>query len=276
MKIKNSVLFIILFFYISVNFAQNSLNAYAYIIIPKKYDFLKEENKYQLNALTKFLFDKQGYKTLMQYDSYPLDLTKNACLAATVSVVDMSKMFASMLVIELRDCKNKVIFTSEKGRSKEKDYKKSYHQALRNAFISIENMEYNFDPSLLDNSSSEVLNSPVSVPVVAATAEIIPSSKTKDALPINERVYKNNKISFSLQEENNSLIAYANKGSQYKEGEKIGVLKKTSRPNVYRVSWKNEAGNFENTTGYFDEKGSLNIDIEKNGLLEVLIFDLQE
>ena len=42
----------------SLLFGQQSINAYKYIIVPKNYDFLRLEDQYQLNSLTKFLFTK--------------------------------------------------------------------------------------------------------------------------------------------------------------------------------------------------------------------------
>ena len=276
---KNKFLVVIvLFFYISITFAQSSLNAYKYIIIPKKYDFLKEDDKYQLNSLTKFLFDKKGYQTVEQNREYPSDLVENPCLAVTVEVNDISRMFISKLIIELKNCYNKIIFTSEVGRSKEKDFKKSYHEALRKAFVTIEQLDYNFDPSLVVNSSVAPSTSDLEVekpkvilatPVVTTDTHVNVSSMTKS--------YKNDMISFFLIEQNNGLVAYINTSEEdtFKKGEKIGILKKTSRPDVYRISWKNKEGNFENTMGYFDEKGNLSIDIEKDGEVDVIVFEVE-
>ena len=46
--------------FISGAFSQTNLNNYKYVIVPKKYDFLKEEDQFRLNGLTKFLFEKYG------------------------------------------------------------------------------------------------------------------------------------------------------------------------------------------------------------------------
>ena len=71
----------ILIMYVTVSFSQNELNAYKYIIVPKEYDFFKykEEDKYKLNSLTKFLFNKYGYVALFQHEDYPQDLLLNPC-----------------------------------------------------------------------------------------------------------------------------------------------------------------------------------------------------
>lgn len=40
--------------------AQESLNGYKYVVVPEKFDFLKSEDLYQINSLTKFLLNKEG------------------------------------------------------------------------------------------------------------------------------------------------------------------------------------------------------------------------
>jgi len=285
MKIK-ILPFLFLFFYVSINYAQNDLNGYKYVIIPKKYDSFKEDNKYQLNDLTKFLFEKYGFETLFEYEIHPDDLAKNSCLAVTAKLNDNSKMFASKVNIELVDCYNKVVFTSVEGKSKEKDYKKSYQEALRRSFVTFEKLDYNFDSSLVVNSSVTASTSiptvtpiAVSAPAVAVAVDKTVNQPVKIETNVSSMVksYKNEDISFFLIEQSNSLVAYVNssKNDTYKKGEKIGTLKKTSRPDVYRISWKNKEGVFENTTGYFDEKGNLNVDIEKDGNVSAVVFEVE-
>ena len=55
-------------------FAQKNINNYKYIIVPTTYSFLGEEDKYQLNSLTKFLFNKYGFKAFFQDEEFPNDL----------------------------------------------------------------------------------------------------------------------------------------------------------------------------------------------------------
>ena len=58
---KNKILVLVtLFIGLSIH-AQSNLNQYKYVIVPKKYEFLKEANQYQMNALTKFLFENRVF-----------------------------------------------------------------------------------------------------------------------------------------------------------------------------------------------------------------------
>ena len=77
----------------SYTYAQQSLNAYKYIIVPEHFDFLKHPDQYQVNSLTEFLFDREGFNVVSKDRSYPTDLAANSCIGLRVNVVDDSKMF---------------------------------------------------------------------------------------------------------------------------------------------------------------------------------------
>ena len=290
---KNLFSTLALFLYVSISMAQTNLNAYKYIIVPVKYEFLKSDNQYKLNDLTKFLFEKEGFKTLFEGENYPSDLMRNPCLALTANLKNNSSVFTSKLVVELSNCHKNVIFTSSEGKSKEKEYEKSYQEALRNSFVSIKELQYNFDENLVINNQIVYDVPPVvSVkpkPETSAMVAIVPATpivKQEVVKPNATQVvkdesvaksYKNDKISFILIEQGNGLVAYvkASNDSTYKMGEKIGTLLKTSRPNTYRITWKAKDGKTYETTGYFDEKGDLKIDIEKEGNIQVVTFTLE-
>ena len=146
MKTKFFAFFVTCFITIGA-FAQTNLNSYKYVIVPNKFDFLKEKDQYQLNSLTNFLFNKYGFEALMEGESYPEDLAKNRCLALRSDVIKDSGMFKTKLSIEIKDCNDQVVFTSEVGESREKEYKTAYNQALREAFKSIEALNYKYKPS---------------------------------------------------------------------------------------------------------------------------------
>ena len=134
-------------FIVSSVFAQSSINNYKYVIVPNKYDFLNKKDQYQVNSLTKFLFNKHGFEAVMEGSDYPKDLMVNRCLALNADVIKGSGMFKTKLNIELKDCNDKIVYTSEVGESREKEYKTAYNLALRNAFKSIVALNYKYEPS---------------------------------------------------------------------------------------------------------------------------------
>lgn len=120
------------------------INRYKYAIIPETYEFTGEKDQYQLNSLTKFLLKKEGFNTLMTTEKTPEDLKMDPCLAFNTRVKDNSGIFVTKLVLIFEDCSGEEVFRSKEGRSREKEFKKAYHEALRDAFESIEELNYNY------------------------------------------------------------------------------------------------------------------------------------
>lgn len=104
------------------------------VVVPNKFAFLKSDNEYQLNILTKFLIEKQGFKAYME-NEVPSELLNTPCNILRADVKNESNMMTSKLRLVLTDCANKEVFSSEVGKSREKEYKKSYQEALRNALV---------------------------------------------------------------------------------------------------------------------------------------------
>ncbi|MFD1160838.1 MULTISPECIES: hypothetical protein [Hwangdonia] len=134
-------------FIIASAFSQTNLNDYKYVIVPKKYSFLKQENQYLLNSLTKFLFEKHGFNTLLEGETYPDDFKQNRCMGLNSDVLKESGMFKTKLTVALKDCNGVVVYTSQLGESRLKEYSKAYNEALRNAFKSFEDLNYSYKPS---------------------------------------------------------------------------------------------------------------------------------
>lgn len=150
------ILTLIAFILITSLFAQTNLNDYKYVIIPKKFDFLKEADQYQVNSLTKFLLEKEKFQTFFDDLEFPDDLTKNRCLALTANVLNESGMLKTKLKVQLQDCRNNIVFESRIGDSKLKDFKKAYHEAIREAFESFKTMNYSYNPKVIDKK--EIVN----------------------------------------------------------------------------------------------------------------------
>jgi hypothetical protein len=132
-------------------FSQTNLNSYKYIIVAEKFDFLKESNQYRLNELAEFLFEKYGFEAVIEGEDYPNDLLMNRCSGLKANVLKDSGMFKTRLTVQLKDCNDRIIYTSEVGESREKEFERAYSDALRNAFNSIQALEYKYEPSNTDD-----------------------------------------------------------------------------------------------------------------------------
>ena len=127
--------------------SQSSINDYKYVIIPTQYEFLKEKDQYQINSLTKFLFNKYGYEAYMQDENLPVDLQNNRCLGLLADVVKDGGLFKTKLKIDLKDCNGNIIVSSQTGETREKEYSKAYNLALRDAFTTFQAMDYSYQPN---------------------------------------------------------------------------------------------------------------------------------
>jgi len=355
-------------------YAQYELNPFKYVIVPKQFDFLKSENQYRVNSMTKYLFEKDGYLTFYQGDEYPADLNANPCLALTAFVLNESSVFTTKLYISLKDCRDKEVYRTELGMSKIKDFEKTYIDALKKSFVSIQNLDYSFEEAKVINAGAitAVASEPQKVNPVTTDKEIAsqkeiesvtqpdpvkkstpePSTEVAAVIPFavisNEaeaeektavieeptieepkqevaeekavvaeqtkveepaqavaeekvavseeavavaavaavetdkkeelsggaRAFKNDTTTFLLVDQGSQMQAFVSesKNKNYKPGELIGTFKKTSLPNVFRVSWKKPQNDIDQTTAYFDDQGNLKIDILRNDKIEVLTF----
>jgi hypothetical protein len=106
---------------------------YKYVIVPKKFSFFSDENEYNTSSMTKAFFEKEGFVVYYDTDEFPSELANNRCLALYVNALKKSNMFITKINFELKDCANKIIYTSIPGSSKEKEYQKSYNESFRMA-----------------------------------------------------------------------------------------------------------------------------------------------
>lgn len=146
MKKNKIIVIFLMIFSLKIGFAQKSLNNYKYIFVPSKFDFLDKADAYRLNTLTRILFKDYGFTVIYESQTYPEDYATNNCMALNADIINSSNFTRTKLQVELRDCRNRVIYTTQVGDSKSKDYKKAYHESLRNAFKSFENVNYTYRP----------------------------------------------------------------------------------------------------------------------------------
>jgi hypothetical protein len=127
-------------------FAQHNLNSYKYIIVEKQFHFQNDPGQYNLNNLVKFEFQKLGFEVIMQDQELPADLKSNYCLALNSEVIAKGVLRTKAKVI-LRNCDAEIVYTSEEGVTKEKDFSRTYGIAIRNAFLTMNHLNYDYIPN---------------------------------------------------------------------------------------------------------------------------------
>lgn len=238
------------------SFAQDAVNNYKYIIVPTKYGFLKEIDQYQLNSLTKFLFNKYGFTAFLNNETLPSDLQANRCLALYADVTEeKGGLFKTKLQIDLKSCDGKIIESSQVGESREKSYDTAYNQALRDAFETFQYMGYVYEPVSGANQTTATVTetSPVtsnsvteSTPVVATSAAV---SNTIKSDP-------------STVAETETLYAQPlDKGFQLvdRTPKVVMILLETSKPDVFVVKGSDAIVYKENGIWYYSHNDGTSI-----------------
>ena len=137
---------IILLFLLAPAFAfSQSINDYKYAVIPEKFDFLNEKDKYKLNTYTKMYMEKYGFIAYFDTDILPVEIANDRCNKVYVSLVEENSMFVTKVKVILKDCTNKILYTSAEGNSREKEFKTAYPQAMREAFKSFDALKYKYN-----------------------------------------------------------------------------------------------------------------------------------
>lgn len=139
-----SVLSLCFFFLMNLSL-QAQLDSYKYIVVPKKFDGFKYENQFRTSTQIKFLFSQNGYKAIYE-DQIPTDLAQDPCKAVRVLLIDDSSLLATKVRLGLQDCNGVVVYESEEGKSKSKEYEIAYREAINGAFHDLEELPYSYIP----------------------------------------------------------------------------------------------------------------------------------
>ncbi len=224
---KTRFLFLILFI-ASYGFAQ-SINDYKGIIIPAKYDFLKTENQYRLQTITKLNLQKAGFKAFYTSETIPTEFS-DRCSLLYVDVKKDNALLVTKLYITFKDCYGVIVFQSAIGKSKEKEVVMSYSEALNEAFKSVYTLNYKYNENTNFGSKSVVISQ--SVPETSVQNPVIPAViyVVETAVPA-----KNEKKVTNISENKNTELLYAQPtiyGFQLIDSEPKVVMKvyKTSNP----------------------------------------------
>jgi hypothetical protein len=141
-------LLIVAFLIVStMSFAQSgtaALNNYKYAVVPSQFSFLTGKDKYSLNTYTKMFMEKYGFTVFFDNDTFSPEAA-DQCSRIYVDLLENKNMFITKINVVLKDCLGNVLYTSETGSSKQKDYQTSYREALRKAFDSFDTLGYKYN-----------------------------------------------------------------------------------------------------------------------------------
>lgn len=120
-----------------------TLNDYKTVVVPLKFEFLKSENQYRISTLSKFNLNKVGFDVYYSNQVVPDDI--NRCAVLNYDIVKESGFLTTKLYITFKDCYGKIVYQSQIGLSREKDFQLAYTDALNKAFASLYELEYQFN-----------------------------------------------------------------------------------------------------------------------------------
>ncbi|WP_343592817.1 hypothetical protein [Flavobacterium sp.] len=226
-----------------VGFAQ-SVNDYKAVIVPLKYDFLKTDNQYRLATLSKQNLNKAGFEAFYSNQQLPEGYT-DRCQVLYIDVVKDNAFLVTKLFIQFKDCFGQVVFTSEVGRSKEKDYELAYKESLENAFKSVYALHYKYSG-----------NAPVVTSNVPVTAKVSPAAAAVTTAAVATKVVATTP-SPDLKDPNLLYAQPMESGYQLidKTPKVVMKLLKTSQANVYIAIKDNVQGSLilkEDGQWYFE------------------------
>ncbi|CAL67809.1 hypothetical protein [Christiangramia forsetii] len=263
------------------------LNNYKYIIVPESFEFTDEVDQYRLNSLTKFLFEKYGFNTVMKTEDKPEDLRNNPCLGLNTNVVNNSSLFVTKLTLQLIDCGNNVVFETREGTTREKDFKTAYHEALRDAFSSVEEVDYNYVENTniaRESSEKEVAAAPVPV-----KEPVVEKSAVKDSVETEEDeiIEEEPEVAVEVEKKENGQGEYSYSGKNYSlketpqglglfqenSSDPIAILIKTSGGKSYIYNSLTNQG-----VAYFDKNANLIVEYfnKQEDKMVVLTYELND
>lgn len=207
---KNLV-FLALLFVSTFGIAQSSFNDYNMAVIPAKFDFQKVENEYRINSTIKAFLKQKGFEVYLANEAMPEGFMDYNCNKVFVNLKEESNMFFTKLQVEFKDCKNKVLFVTDLGESREKNHAKSYNEALLLTLKSFDKAKYKYTgKTYFDEEAQEKL-------------------KTREVENVSLEVVKT--------EKNESFVKVVNQSNQ-----KELILYKTSKPNIFLSTYNGRNG----------------------------------
>lgn len=245
--------------------AQSAFDNYKYIVVPSKFDNFKKENQYQTSTLVKHLLVQKGF-TVVYENAMPEELTFNRCLGLYLNLNENSSMFSTKVNIAFKDCTSKEVFVTGEGKSKEKEFKKAYTEAITEALKSLDGTNYAYSEKQISEpltvsykndvkniSDKKIINEKKVKTAVQTKNAVITqkatqeeqSYKSKEPVPSNYK--KKETVIANTPDAKSTQILYAQEianGFQLIDSTPKIRLKifKTSVPDVYTVKHERDNG----------------------------------
>lgn len=166
----------------------------------------------------------------LESENLPKAILENPCSALTADVKEESSMLKTKVKIVLKDCFNKVLYTSAIGESRKKDFNKSYQEAIRNAHSSMKNIIFEKVAKTETVGINSVENeSPNSKNTIKSKIPIVEDNSIKE---LKENSTKTTNVLYAQPKENGFQLINL-------KPEVVLVILNTSLKDVYLLSDKN-------------------------------------
>lgn len=157
--------------------AQQSINDYEVVIVPIKYSFSNEENQYRLNTISKHNLTSMGFKAFYSNEQLSREIANERCNKLYFDVEKVKSLLVTKLVLVFRDCQNNIVYQTEEGKSREKEYKIAFPEALQNAFLHLKEQQYayngkNGNINITENYAKEEVKPSVATQAPISSAQI--------------------------------------------------------------------------------------------------------
>lgn len=197
-------LILVVFFVVSLfskGYSQSDLSEYSFVVVPDSFEFLNQRDEYQLNSLTKHLFNRNGFHAFLNTELPDV----RRCDGLWADVEGSPGFVYTRIVVILKDCNGNEVYRSIEGTSKIKAYNRTYQDALRKAFRSITALNVQQKEIRLYGEEKESKDVQIQdIPIKAKPISEITSPKAEPDLP---------KINIVLPKE--KFSSYNREGSTY-------------------------------------------------------------
>lgn len=181
----NRILFIGLFLMLSLP-VKAQLDAYKYIIVPLDMEGFTSKNPHGISTLLKYLLQQDGF-TAVYDENLPADLLNRRCLGSTIKLIDKSNTFITKVQLAFTDCNGAIVFQTQDGKSKIKEYKPAYEEAIREAFRSVHGINYNYQAP--EKTSISFKDDVKKLPALATKKDPDTSESSQETWYAQERDY---------------------------------------------------------------------------------------